>query len=66
MRKLCRENISDNENNIVAGLRSTVRDMTRFAVPYNIITTGNLPENIKSFWIRDKMKTDLIKIKEDF
>ena len=33
MRKLCRENISDNENNIVAGLRSTVRDMTRFAVP---------------------------------
>ena len=49
MRKLCRENISDNENNIVAGLRSTVRDMTRFAVPYNIITTGNLPEKHQKF-----------------
>tara|TARA_Y100001935_G_C17306168_1_gene512446 strand:+ start:183 stop:2156 length:1974 start_codon:yes stop_codon:yes gene_type:complete len=49
MRELCKENISSHEDKIVDGLKATVQDMTRFAVSYNIITTGNLPKEHQKF-----------------
>lgn len=66
MRELCRENISYHKNKTVDGLKATVQDMTRFAVPYNIITTGNLPEEHQKFLDKKQKETQFNKDKRKF
>tara|TARA_B100002019_G_scaffold129089_1_gene111042 strand:- start:2572 stop:4542 length:1971 start_codon:yes stop_codon:yes gene_type:complete len=66
MKKVFKENIKSNDNNIVAGLNASVANLKRYSVPYNIIVTGILPEQHQSFLNSKQHSNEFNKTKRRF